>query len=274
MGPAACAARLVELFPALFGSEGPPRPVKLRIHVDIQQRVPGVFARKTLSVFLHRHTTGNAYLRALLDAPHRFDLDGQPAGEVAQEHRDAAREELERRHQIHRARRVAERSASPGRRGLVPPQTARGAEPGAGEPNRPPRRPAERGGPRGSHVGAGSCGKPADVRRRHAGPGRPLWTAESTGVAEAAPTERDRPPKRRPDSESRVRPPVAEPPMTGAEDAARRERAALLRTYEASSLSKANFCVLKRLTEQDLETLLARARREREERGSSPNPRA
>ena len=44
---------------------------------------------------------------------------------------------------------------------------------------------------------------------------------------------------------------------------ARRERALLLRTYEASSLTKANFCVLKRITEVELDAQLALARQER-----------
>ena len=80
---ARCAALLAERFPALFGADGPPKPIKLRIQVDIQQRAPGVFTRKALSIFLHRHTTSTAYLRALTASPHRFDLDGLPAGEIA-----------------------------------------------------------------------------------------------------------------------------------------------------------------------------------------------
>jgi hypothetical protein len=47
------------------------------------------------------------------------------------------------------------------------------------------------------------------------------------------------------------------------DDPARRERALLLRTYEASSLTKANFCVLKRITEVELDAQLALARQER-----------
>ena len=110
MSPAACAAKLAELFPALFGP-GAPRPLKLRVQADIQQRAPGVFTRKSLSIFLQRHTTGTAYLKALVNAPHRVDLDGMAAGDVADEHRQAAVAELERRRAIHDARRAAERDA-------------------------------------------------------------------------------------------------------------------------------------------------------------------
>ena len=108
LSPAACAAQLAALFPAIFGPGGP-KPLKLRIQVDIQQRAPSLFTKKVLSLFLQRHTTSTAYLKALVNAPHRLDLDGQPAGEPADEHRQAAVAELERRRALHDARRAAER---------------------------------------------------------------------------------------------------------------------------------------------------------------------
>ncbi|MBA3598130.1 MAG: prop effector ProQ [Methylibium sp.] len=110
LSPSACAARLVELFPAVF-TPGAPKPLKLRIQADVQQRAPGVFTRKALSVFLHRHTTSTAYLRALADAADRIDLDGLPAGPVDDEHRQAAATELQRRRALHDERRAAERDA-------------------------------------------------------------------------------------------------------------------------------------------------------------------
>ena len=70
--------------------------------------MPGVFSRATLSAFLRRHTGGTAYLVALTQAEHRFDLDGQPAGEIAAEHRAAAQEELDRRRALHQERRAQE----------------------------------------------------------------------------------------------------------------------------------------------------------------------
>jgi len=41
------AAALAERFPALF-TPSTPRPIKLRIQADIQQRAPGVFTKKQL----------------------------------------------------------------------------------------------------------------------------------------------------------------------------------------------------------------------------------
>ena len=108
MSPAACAERLAVLFPALFGAA--PQPLKLRIQADIQQRAPGVFSKKALSAFLHRYTTGNAYLKAMQTAPERVDLDGQPAGAVAEEHRAAAVAEWQRRRTLQDERRAAERA--------------------------------------------------------------------------------------------------------------------------------------------------------------------
>jgi ProP effector len=155
LSPAACAARLAELFPALF-APGTPKPLKLRIQSDIQLRAPGVFTKKSLSVFLHRHTTTTAYLRAV-------------AGAIADDHRQAAVAELERRRAMHEARREAERQA----------QRAANDE----------------------------------ARRARA-----------------------------------------------AEDEQRREASALLRAFEATTLTRANFCALKGLSEAQLDALLAQAR--------------
>lgn len=106
MSPAACARELKQRFPALFGDQF--KPLKLRIQADIQERAPAVFTRKALSIFLHRHTGSTGYIIALSKSKERFDLDGQPAGELAQEHRDAAVEELKRRRGLNEERRELE----------------------------------------------------------------------------------------------------------------------------------------------------------------------
>lgn len=105
--PAADAtAELKALFPALF--TGKPKPVKLRIQADIQERAPGKFSKAQLSAFLRRHTGGTGYLIALTQAKTRFDLDGNPAGEITEEHLVAAREELARRKGVQQERQYAE----------------------------------------------------------------------------------------------------------------------------------------------------------------------
>ncbi len=177
LSPAACAARLAELFPAVF-APGAAKPLKLRIQADIQLRAPATFTRKSLSIFLHRHTTSTAYLKALVGSLQRSDLDGQPAGDVADEHRVAAAAELERRRALHDDRRAAERDAQ-----------------------------------------------------------RKLHEAQRKAFEES----------RR---------------QQNADEDARRERAALLRAFETSTLTRANFCALKRISEGELDALLAQARQD------------
>lgn len=315
LSPAQCAARLAEMFPALFGTEGPAKPIKLRIQADIQERAPGLFTRKALSIVLHRHTTTTPYLKALLAAPSRFDLDGQPAGDIAEEHRQAAREEVERRRAIVAARRAAEGQArnpreprgprppraqvpggspadgTPGETSqtgspeaalqpgspapMAPPRRDRGPREGSGHPGgRPPRRPQDFREPRSGRE-AGEAREPRESRDpREARPPRPNWPAGNRpgrhGAGPASAPQRDaRPP--RPDARfdaardtANLRPqPEAQAHSALPEDPARRERALLLRTYEASSLTKANFCVLKRITEAELDAQLEQARQER-----------
>lgn len=96
------AAELKRLFPGLF--VGRPKPVKLRIQADIQERAPGRFSKAQLSTFLRRHTGGTGYLIALTQAKTRFDLDGNPAGEISAEHLAAAKEELTRRRGVQQER--------------------------------------------------------------------------------------------------------------------------------------------------------------------------
>lgn len=102
LAPAATLALLREHFPALFA--GPAKPLKLRIQQDIQQRAPGLLTRGSLSAFFRRHTTSTGYLIAMTKSAHRFDLDGQPAGELSDEHKQAAQAELTRRRQVTRER--------------------------------------------------------------------------------------------------------------------------------------------------------------------------
>ncbi len=174
---------MAELFPALFGPDGPVKPLKLRIQADIQARAPGLFTKRVMGIFFSRYTTGNAYLKALTLAPHRFDLDGQPAGDISDEHRQLAAEELARRRDVHQARRAAERDAE------------------------------------------------RDAQR----------TQEAVLQQERA-----------------------------ADEQARRDRAGLLRAFETTTLTPANFCALKGLAAAALDALLAQARQERTERPPEP----
>ncbi|WP_292455320.1 ProQ/FINO family protein [Methylibium sp.] len=209
LSPSACAARLAELFPAVF-SPGAPKPLKLRIQADVQQRAPGVFTRKALSVFLHRHTTSTAYLRALADAADRIDLDGLPAGPVNDEHRQAAATELQRRRALHDERRAAERDAQ--------------------RKAHDERRAGERDAQRAAHDAQRAA---HDAQRATHDEARRARAAEGQALS---------------------------------------ERAALLRAFEATTLTAANFCALKGLSQGDLATALAQARDDRQRFAQAPRP--
>ena len=160
-----------------------------------------MFTRRSLAHFLSRHTTSTAYLKALVKAPHRLDLTGAPAGEIAEEHRQAAQVELDRRKAL-----VAERRRALGR----------------------------------------------EDSRHHQPPRHP-------------PT-----PQKRPGPQPRVRPPQKTlraqeaQAAQGAQEAQQaQQHADLLRAFESSPLSKANFCILKGLRESQLDEALALAAKKR-----------
>ncbi|MBK6714002.1 MAG: prop effector ProQ [Burkholderiales bacterium] len=169
LSPAECAQQLAALFPALFGKRA--RPLKLRIQADIQARAPGVFTKAVLSAFLRRYTGSTSYLQSLAHSTERFDLDGNPAGELSEEHREQARQEVQRRRALREERFAQEREA------------ARAAQ------------------------------------------------------------EKEREAQR-------------------ADEEGRRERARLLRDFETTRLTRANFCALKGIAEPELEGRLAIARQE------------
>ena len=104
LDPAAVGALLKRHFPALFS--GAPKPIKLHIQADIQARAPGLFTKRTLSAYLHRHTGSTSYLIGLSKSTQRFDLDGRPSGELSAEHREMAAQELARRRELQNQRRA------------------------------------------------------------------------------------------------------------------------------------------------------------------------
>ena len=249
MSPAACGARLTELFPALFAQGapyGPMKPLKLRIQADLQQRAPGIFSRRTLGIFFSRYTTGNAYLKALTLAPHRFDLDGQAAGEIAVEHRQMAAEELARRHALHAERRAAQRPPPPQREAPVAQ-----VEPVTGSPRDAPTQ--RRPGPRPEMAPEMRQQGQRDQRRDQRQDTRHATQHEQP----ARPVQRRQRPEHAPPMQSALS------PATQQVDPAQRERALLLRAFESSPLSKANFCALKGISETALDAAMAHGPAER-----------
>jgi sRNA-binding protein len=289
--PAVVAAKLAELFPALFGA-GRALPIKLRIQADIQARAPGLFNKKSLSIFLHRHTTSTGYLKSLAAAPARLDLDGQPAGDIAQEHRDAAAAELARRLAIVQERRAAERKAQ--RQGERPAGSAQAAGPStslaagaeapaadaAGDgapvavpsdrsdrPPRPPRQDRPDRPPRGDRPPR-SDRPPRLDRPPRADRGDRPWS-------EARPARGPQAPQGQQAQQAQQAPAAPREPQTpeqAAEFEARRSRSQVLRAFEATTLTRANFCALKGMNDAALEAILVQARAERGDRAGGPPP--
>jgi ProP effector len=255
ISPAEYGARLATLFPALFiapGAPGPYKPIKLRIHTDIQARAPGEFSKRVLGIFFSRYTTTNAYLKALA-APgaQRFDLDGAPAGEIAEEHRAAAVEELARRQAIAAERRAMQqpRRAPPPPRDQAPqpgaPADVAAADPRAHVP-RPPREQRQQR-------------PPLDDREPRRDTRPPRGVAQQRQAPHAQrPLQRDDAPRMHAPASTQEQAPTPLPA-----DPAQRERLLLLRSFEASTISKANFCALKRISEAELDAALTQARTER-----------
>jgi ProP effector len=83
------------------------RPLALGIHKAIIDRMPEVDTAQ-LRLAMRLHTASTRYLKALQAASERFDLDGNPAGEVTAEQREVASTTLRERFKKQADRRKAE----------------------------------------------------------------------------------------------------------------------------------------------------------------------
>jgi ProP effector len=88
---AALWARLMAAYPKAFAA--PPVPLKVGIARDILSAHPDIEPR-LLAHVLRRWCGRPSYFKALMRAPERVDLAGEPAGEVSAEHKVHAAERL------------------------------------------------------------------------------------------------------------------------------------------------------------------------------------
>lgn len=72
------------------------KPVALRIDKAVAERFPEV-DRKVIRTAMRLHTASTRYLKAVEKGSERFDLDGNPAGELSDEHRAHAAQTLKER---------------------------------------------------------------------------------------------------------------------------------------------------------------------------------
>lgn len=85
-------------------------PLALGIHKTVKERMPELEAA-ALRTAMKTHTASTRYLKALVVGKERFDLDGNPSGEVTEEQREVASTALRERFKKAAERRKAEEQA-------------------------------------------------------------------------------------------------------------------------------------------------------------------
>lgn len=94
---------LIAAFPAFRDG----RPLAIGIHKAIRARLPDLDAG-ALRTALKRYTASTKYLKAIASGEQRFDLDGNPAGEITAEQRQQATDSLKERFRKGAERKKAE----------------------------------------------------------------------------------------------------------------------------------------------------------------------
>lgn len=119
-------------------------PLAIGIDKAIKLALPEV-NKKALRIALSLHTHGNRYLRGMTKATERFDLEGSPAGEVTEEHRqhatDTLRERMKKQADERRAAQKAERERQKAERAEQTPEPP--AQQKTERPQPPPKPKAE-----------------------------------------------------------------------------------------------------------------------------------
>lgn len=86
------------------------RPLALGIHRSMLERMPELDVAQ-LRLAMKIHTSSTRYMKALLAGTERYNLDGEPAGEVTAEQREVANTALRERFKKAAERRKAEEKA-------------------------------------------------------------------------------------------------------------------------------------------------------------------
>lgn len=114
-------AFLAERFPQCFSAEGEARPLKIGIFQDLVERVEGEMnlSKTQLRSALRLYTSSWRYLYGVKLGATRVDLDGNPCGELDEQHVEHARKQLEEAKARVQAQR-AEQQAKNAKRLLLP----------------------------------------------------------------------------------------------------------------------------------------------------------
>ncbi|HBQ1993398.1 TPA: RNA chaperone ProQ [Klebsiella pneumoniae] len=103
---------LAERFPQCFSAEGEARPLKIGIFQDLVERVGGEMnlSKTQLRAALRLYTSSWRYLYGVKAGAIRVDLDGNPCGELEEQHIAHARQQLEEAKARVQAQRAAQQA--------------------------------------------------------------------------------------------------------------------------------------------------------------------
>ncbi|MEH2920351.1 RNA chaperone ProQ [Samsonia erythrinae] len=142
-------AFLAERFPLCFTTEGETRPLKIGIFQDLVERVSESdnVSKTQLRSALRLYTSSWRYLYGVKLGAQRVDLDGNPCGELEQQHVEHARKQLEEakaRVQAQRAEQQAKKREAAGESAETAraPRPAQKRAPRRDGANNTPRKPA------------------------------------------------------------------------------------------------------------------------------------
>ncbi|EAA7784742.1 RNA chaperone ProQ [Salmonella enterica subsp. enterica serovar Braenderup] len=142
-------AFLAERFPHCFSAEGEARPLKIGIFQDLVERVGGEMnlSKTQLRSALRLYTSSWRYLYGVKPGATRVDLDGNPCGELEEQHVEHARKQLEEakaRVQAQRAEQQAKKREAAAAAGEKEDAPRRERKPRADKPTtKAPRAPRE-----------------------------------------------------------------------------------------------------------------------------------
>uniref|UniRef100_A0A8H9YZ79 RNA chaperone ProQ n=1 Tax=Pseudomonas tritici TaxID=2745518 RepID=A0A8H9YZ79_9PSED len=127
-------AFLAERFPQCFSAEGEARPLKIGIFQDLVARVEGEMSlsKTQLRSALRLYTSSWRYLYGIKLGATRVDLDGNPCGELDEQHVEHARKQLEEakaRVQAQRAEQQAKKHEAAAANGEEAPRRERKPRP-------------------------------------------------------------------------------------------------------------------------------------------------
>ncbi|MBL5900309.1 RNA chaperone ProQ [Lelliottia amnigena] len=127
-------AFLAERFPQCFSAEGEARPLKIGIFQDLVARVEGEMnlSKTQLRSALRLYTSSWRYLYGIKLGATRVDLDGNPCGELDEQHVEHARKQLEEakaRVQAQRAEQQAKKREAAAANGEEAPRRERKPRP-------------------------------------------------------------------------------------------------------------------------------------------------